>query len=162
MKIGIVGAGIAGLALANLLDPGRYEIQLIGSAESLEPIGAGFTLQLNGREVLRRIFQEDKSVREAELVNTISTNHATSRPLPEVKMDIKLTRNMTFRTASDFDSDRDCGASANYSKFAADKAAVKGVDRATQTHGGNGFAGGGIIASQNFLADPFVSSGTCE
>ena len=141
MKIGIVGAGIAGLALANLLDPGRYEIQLIGSAESLEPISAGFTLQLNGREVLRRIFQEDKSVREAELVNTISTNHATSRPLPEVKMDIKLTRNMTFRTASDFDSDRDCGASANYSKFAADKAAVKGVDRATQTHGGNGFAG---------------------
>lgn len=100
MKIGIVGAGIAGLALANLLDPGRYEIQLIGSAESLEPIGAGFTLQLNGREVLRRIFQEDKSVREAALGSTIR---------PMVAMDLR-----------------------------------------------------GIIASQNFLADPFVSSGTCE
>ena len=31
MKIGIVGAGIAGLALANLLDHARYEIQLIDS-----------------------------------------------------------------------------------------------------------------------------------
>ncbi|MGJ4108432.1 NAD(P)-binding protein [Corynebacterium macclintockiae] len=31
MKIGIVGAGIAGLALANLLDHARDEIQLIDS-----------------------------------------------------------------------------------------------------------------------------------
>ena len=140
MKIGIVGAGIAGLALANFLDHRRYEIQLIGSAESLEPIGVGFTLQPNGREVLRRIFQEDKPVREAALVNAISTHQAISHPVAEVKIDMELARNMTFRAASDFDSDRDCGASANYSKFAAARAAVKSVDRAIQTHGGNGFA----------------------
>ncbi|QFQ03242.1 Acyl-CoA dehydrogenase fadE12 [Corynebacterium urogenitale] len=104
MKIGIIGAGIAGLALANLLDHAKYEIQLIDSAESLEPIGA-----------------------------------AISHPLAEVKIDIELARNMTFRAASDFDSGADCGASANYSKFAAARAAVKSVDRAIQTHGGNGF-----------------------
>ena len=53
MKIGIVGAGIAGLALANLLDHARYEIQLIDSAESLEPIGAGFNLQPKGHSAGR-------------------------------------------------------------------------------------------------------------
>lgn len=69
----------------------------------------------------------------------ISTHQAISHPLAEVKIDIELARNMTFRAASDFDSGGDCGASANYSKFAAARAAVKGVDRAIQTHGGNGF-----------------------
>ena len=70
----------------------------------------------------------------------ISTHQAISHPLAEVKIDIELARNMTFRAASDFDSGGDCGASANYSKFAAARAAVKSVDRAIQTHGGNGFA----------------------
>lgn len=70
----------------------------------------------------------------------ISTHQAISHPLAEVKIDIELARNMTFRAASDFDSGRDCGASANYAKFAAARAAVKSVDRAIQTHGGNGFA----------------------
>ncbi|CAQ04157.1 acyl-CoA dehydrogenase family protein [Corynebacterium urealyticum] len=69
----------------------------------------------------------------------ISTHQAISHPLAEVKIDIELARNMTFRAASDFDSGGDCGASANYSKFAAARAAVKSVDRAIQTHGGNGF-----------------------
>lgn len=69
----------------------------------------------------------------------ISTHQAISHPLAEVKIDIELARNMTFRAASDFDSGADCGASANYSKFAAARAAVKSVDRAIQTHGGNGF-----------------------
>ena len=139
MKIGIVGAGIAGLALATLLDHGRYEIQLIGTVESLDPIGAGFTLQPNGREVVRRIFQEDKPVREAELVNTISAHQAISHPVAEVKIDMEMARGMTFLKASDFDSVGDCGASANYSKFAATRAAVKSVDRTIQTYGGNGF-----------------------
>lgn len=157
MKIGIVGAGIAGLALANFLDHRRYEIQLIGSAESLEPIGVGFTLQPNGREVLRRIFQEDKPVREAALVNAISTHQAISHPVAEVKIDMELARNMTFRAASDFDSDGDCGASANYSKFPTARAVVKSIDRAIQTHGCDGFAKDYRVSEL-----PFVSNGAYQ
>lgn len=82
MKIGIVGAGIAGLALANLLDHAKYEIQLIDSAESLEPIGAGFTLQPNGLEVLRRIFQDDNPFREAALVSTSTIYDSQGEQLP--------------------------------------------------------------------------------
>lgn len=70
----------------------------------------------------------------------ISTHQAISYPLAEVKIDIELARNMAFRAASNFDSDGDCGASANYSKFAAARAAVKSVDQAIQTHGGYEFA----------------------
>lgn len=82
MKIGIVGAGIAGLALANLLDHARYEIQLIDSAESLEPIGAGFTLQPNGLEVLRSIFRDDNPFREAALVSTSTIYDSQGEQLP--------------------------------------------------------------------------------
>lgn len=161
MKIGIVGAGIAGLALANLLGHGRYGIQLIGSAESLAPIAAGFTLQSNGREVLREIFQDDKPVREAALGSTISTHHATSRPLPEVQMDIELARNLTFRAASDFDSDGECGAREDYQKFAAARAAVARVDRALQDPRWQWICEG-LSRLRLILADPFVSNGACQ
>lgn len=82
----------------------------------------------------------------------ISTHQAISHPLAEVKIDSELARNMTFRAASVFDSDGDCGASANYSKFAAARAAVKALIGRSRPMVAMDLRR--IIASQNYFGGP--------
>lgn len=52
MRIVIVGAGIAGLAVAAALRGRGHSITIYERAQRLSPVGAGFTLQPNGIERL--------------------------------------------------------------------------------------------------------------
>ena len=71
----------------------------------------------------------------------IATHQGIAHPLAEAKIELELARLMTRKAAALYDAgERGAGEAANMAKFAAAEAAIKCVDRAIQTHGGNGFS----------------------
>ncbi len=70
----------------------------------------------------------------------IGSHQGVAHPLAESKIQLELARLMTYRAAELYDGRGDAGEAANMAKFAAADAAMKCVDQAIQTHGGNGLA----------------------
>ncbi|WP_089302778.1 acyl-CoA dehydrogenase family protein [Haloechinothrix alba] len=72
----------------------------------------------------------------------IGAHQGIAHPLAEIKVEIELAKLMTQKAAALYDSGDDMGAgeAANMAKYAAAEAAVRAVDQAVQTHGGNGLA----------------------
>jgi len=70
----------------------------------------------------------------------IGSHQAVAHPLAQSKIEIELARLMTQKAAALYDAGNDIGAgeAANMAKYAAAEAACDAVDRAVQTHGGNG------------------------
>jgi alkylation response protein AidB-like acyl-CoA dehydrogenase len=72
----------------------------------------------------------------------IGAHQGIAHPLAEVKVELELAKLMLQKAATIYDSgdDRGAGEAANMAKYAAAEVAVRAVDRAVQTHGGNGLA----------------------
>jgi alkylation response protein AidB-like acyl-CoA dehydrogenase len=70
----------------------------------------------------------------------IGSHQGIAHPLAEAKINLELARLMTQRAAALYDAGADAGEAANMAKFAAAEAALRCVDQAIQTHGGNGMA----------------------
>ena len=70
----------------------------------------------------------------------IGSHQGLSHPLAAAAIDVELARLMTTKAAWLHDTGRAAGESANMAKYAAAEAALKALDAAIQTHGGNGFA----------------------
>jgi alkylation response protein AidB-like acyl-CoA dehydrogenase len=71
----------------------------------------------------------------------IGTHQGISHPLAEAKIELELARLMTQKAGALYDAGAPgTGEASNMAKYAAAEAAIKCVDRAIQTHGGNGFA----------------------
>ena len=71
----------------------------------------------------------------------IATHQGISHPLAEAKIELELARLMMRKAAVLSDArEKGAGEAANMAKYAAAEAAIKCVDRAIQTHGGNGFS----------------------
>ncbi len=72
----------------------------------------------------------------------IGSHQGLAHPLAEIKIELELAKLMTQKAASLYDSGDDFGAgeSANMAKYAAAEVAIRAVDQAVQTHGGNGLA----------------------
>ncbi|WP_432852429.1 acyl-CoA dehydrogenase family protein [Amycolatopsis sp. CA-161197] len=72
----------------------------------------------------------------------IGSHQGLAHPLAQIKIELELAKLMTQKAASLYDSGDDfaSGESANMAKYAAAEAAIKAVDQAVQTHGGNGLA----------------------
>ncbi len=70
----------------------------------------------------------------------IGAHQAIAHPLAQSKIEIELARLMTQKASALYDAGDDLGAgeAANMAKYAAAEAACDVVDRAVQTHGGNG------------------------
>ena len=70
----------------------------------------------------------------------IGSHQAIAHPLAESHIEIEMARLMTQKAAALYDGGDDMGAgeAANMAKYAAAEAACHAVDRAVQTHGGNG------------------------
>jgi alkylation response protein AidB-like acyl-CoA dehydrogenase len=70
----------------------------------------------------------------------IGSHQAIAHPLAMSKIEIELAGLMTQKAAALYDAGDDLGAgeAANMAKYAAAEAACDAVDRAVQTHGGNG------------------------
>ncbi|WP_435155934.1 acyl-CoA dehydrogenase family protein [Amycolatopsis sacchari] len=72
----------------------------------------------------------------------IGSHQGLAHPLAQVKIELELARLMTQKAAARYDAGDDFGAgeAANMAKYAGAEVAIKAVDTAIQTHGGNGLA----------------------
>jgi alkylation response protein AidB-like acyl-CoA dehydrogenase len=70
----------------------------------------------------------------------IGAHQGISHPLAEAKIELELARLMMQKAAALYDAGAPAGEASNMAKFAAAEAGVHCVDRAIQTHGGNGFS----------------------
>jgi alkylation response protein AidB-like acyl-CoA dehydrogenase len=71
----------------------------------------------------------------------IGAHQGISHPLAEAKIELELARLMTQKAAALYDAGAPgAGEASNMAKYSAAEAAIHCVDRAIQTHGGNGFA----------------------
>jgi alkylation response protein AidB-like acyl-CoA dehydrogenase len=83
----------------------------------------------------------------------IGTHQGLAHPLAQVKIELEQAKLMMQKAATLYDAGDDLGAgeAANMAKYAAAEVAVRSVDQAVQTLGGNGFASeyglGALLAS---------------
>jgi alkylation response protein AidB-like acyl-CoA dehydrogenase len=70
----------------------------------------------------------------------IGAHQGVAHPLAECHIAVELGRMATLRSAELFDAGEPAGEAANIAKFAASEAALKALDQAIQTHGGNGLS----------------------
>jgi alkylation response protein AidB-like acyl-CoA dehydrogenase len=72
----------------------------------------------------------------------IGGHQAVAHPLAQSHIEVEMARLMTQKAAALYDAGDDLGAgeAANMAKYAAAEAACAAVDRAVQTHGGNGIS----------------------
>jgi alkylation response protein AidB-like acyl-CoA dehydrogenase len=70
----------------------------------------------------------------------IGTHQGIAHPLAEAAIGVELAALMTAKAAWCFDADEEAAEAANMAKLAAADAALSAIDRAMQTHGGNGMA----------------------
>jgi alkylation response protein AidB-like acyl-CoA dehydrogenase len=70
----------------------------------------------------------------------IGAHQGIAHPLAEAHIAVELSRMATARSAELFDAGEPAGEEANIAKFAASEAALKALDQAIQTHGGNGLS----------------------
>jgi alkylation response protein AidB-like acyl-CoA dehydrogenase len=72
----------------------------------------------------------------------IGAHQGLAHPLAQIKIELELARLMMQKAATLYDGDDDmrAGEAANMAKYAAAEVAVRAVDQAVQTLGGNGFA----------------------
>ncbi len=88
----------------------------------------------------------DKAVAYAKERNVwgapIGTHQGLAHPLAQIKIELEQAKLMMQKAATLYDSGDDmrAGEAANMAKYAAAEVAVRAVDQAVQTLGGNGFA----------------------
>jgi alkylation response protein AidB-like acyl-CoA dehydrogenase len=70
----------------------------------------------------------------------IGAHQGIAHPLAECHIAVELGRMATARSAELFDDGEPAGEAANIAKYAASEAALKALDQAIQTHGGNGLS----------------------
>ncbi|HEX7321948.1 MAG TPA: acyl-CoA dehydrogenase family protein [Mycobacterium sp.] len=70
----------------------------------------------------------------------IGAHQGIAHPLAEAHVAVELSRMATARSAELFDAGENAAEAANIAKFAASEAALKALDQAIQTHGGNGLS----------------------
>jgi alkylation response protein AidB-like acyl-CoA dehydrogenase len=70
----------------------------------------------------------------------IGAHQGIAHPLAEAHIAVELSRMATVHSAELFDAGENAGEAANIAKFAASEAALKALDQAIQTHGGNGLS----------------------
>jgi alkylation response protein AidB-like acyl-CoA dehydrogenase len=70
----------------------------------------------------------------------IGAHQGIAHPLAESHIAVELGRLATALSAQQFDAGLPAGEAANIAKFSASEAALKALDQAIQTHGGNGLA----------------------
>lgn len=114
-------------------------MQLFAGLNPERIMGAAFSLGI-ARFALERavVYARDRTVWDAP----IGAHQGIAHPLAQVHIEIELAKLMTQKAAALYDSGDDVGAgeAANMAKYAAAEAAVRAVDQAVQTHGGNGLA----------------------
>jgi alkylation response protein AidB-like acyl-CoA dehydrogenase len=119
--------GVTGNGLRQVFDGLNPERILVGALSS------GIGRYAIGKAV---DYARDRSVWSTP----IGAHQGIAHPLAECHIAVELGRMATLRSAELFDAGEPAGEAANIAKYAASEAAVKALDQAIQTHGGNGLS----------------------
>jgi len=92
----------------------------------------------------------------------IGAHQAVAHPLAQAYIDLQLARLMAMRAAELADRGEDAAEASNMAKFAAGRAATQALDRAIQTHGGNGLSNEFGLADLWFIARMFRTAPVSE
>jgi alkylation response protein AidB-like acyl-CoA dehydrogenase len=86
----------------------------------------------------------DKAVRYAKERQVwgvpIGAHQGLAHPLAKAKIELELSKVMTYKASWQYDNGEHAGEAANMANYAAAEAAIACVDAAIQVHGGNGFS----------------------
>jgi alkylation response protein AidB-like acyl-CoA dehydrogenase len=119
--------GVAGNGLRQVFDGLNPERILVGA------LSGGI-----GRYAISRAVDYAKERRVWD--TPIGAHQGIAHPLAESHIAVELSRMATARSAELFDAGEYAGEVANIAKFTASEAALKALDQAIQTHGGNGLS----------------------
>ena len=119
--------GVAGNGLRQVFDGLNPERILVGA------LSGGI-----GRYAISRAVDYAKERRVWD--TPIGAHQGIAHPLAESHIAVELSRMATARSAELFDAGEYAGEAANIAKFTASEAALKALDQAIQTHGGNGLS----------------------
>lgn len=86
LKIGIVGAGIGGLACAIALRKSNHEVQIFERARELKEVGAGLTLWANGTVALERLGVLYECVENGKTLETLNVQRKDARLLMTIPL----------------------------------------------------------------------------
>ncbi len=92
----------------------------------------------------------------------IGAHQGVAHPLAKAHIDVQLSRLMAMRAAELADAGQDAAEACNMAKFAAGRAATEALDRAIQTHGGNGLSNEFGLADLWFIARMFRTAPVSE
>jgi alkylation response protein AidB-like acyl-CoA dehydrogenase len=119
--------GVAGNGLRQVFDGLNPERILVGALSS------GIGRYAIGKAV-------DYAKQRRVWSTPIGAHQGIAHPLAECHVAVELGRMATARSAELFDAGEPAGEAANVAKYAASEAALKALDQAIQTHGGNGLS----------------------
>lgn len=119
--------GVAGNGLRQVFDGLNPERILVGALSS------GIGRYAIGKAV-------DYATQRRVWSTPIGAHQGIAHPLADCHVAIELGRMATARSAELFDAGEPAGEAANIAKYAASEAALKALDQAIQTHGGNGLS----------------------
>jgi alkylation response protein AidB-like acyl-CoA dehydrogenase len=119
--------GVAGNGLRQVFDGLNPERILVGALSS------GIGRYAIGKAV-------DYATQRRVWSAPIGAHQGIAHPLADCHVAIELGRMATARSAELFDAGELAGEAANIAKYAASEAALKALDQAIQTHGGNGLS----------------------
>ncbi len=83
--VGVVGAGISGLAVATLLARDGRQVTVLERSDDLGPVGAGFMLQRLGQQVAYRLGIGEQLRERSSPIRSVDGRTLTGRPTMQVR-----------------------------------------------------------------------------
>nr|WP_315032115.1 FAD-dependent monooxygenase [uncultured Chryseobacterium sp.] len=84
--ISIIGAGIGGLTLGNVLKQHPYDFTLYESAQEIKPVGAGIMMAVNAMQVFDRLGLKDKIEKAGNKIHRIIIADESLRPISKTEI----------------------------------------------------------------------------
>ena len=82
----IIGAGIGGLTLGNVLQQHRYDFTIYESASEIKPVGAGIMMAVNAMQVFDKLGLKEKIENAGNKIHRITLSNETMKPFSKTEI----------------------------------------------------------------------------
>ncbi|PWN67215.1 FAD-dependent monooxygenase [Chryseobacterium oncorhynchi] len=85
-SISIIGAGIGGLTLGNILKQHQYDFTLYESAPEIKPVGAGIMMAVNAMQVFDQLGLKEKIENAGNKIHRITLSNESMKPFSKTEI----------------------------------------------------------------------------
>ncbi|MFP3831497.1 FAD-dependent monooxygenase [Chryseobacterium sp. SIMBA_028] len=85
-SISIIGAGIGGLTLGNILKQHQYDFTLYESAPAIKPVGAGIMMAVNAMQVFDQLGLKEKIENAGNKIHRITLSNESMKPFSKTEI----------------------------------------------------------------------------